>query len=105
MAIGWPTHAYPIEVVSDIPAAMGSQGMVTGRAFASSRWLSVIAVVHGGPDLSRSRTDDMASIARLRGFVTLARSSAHNLAPIRRSSQFSNPSAGGMVPTPRSPHA
>src|SRR6476661_2818274 len=66
-------RAYPIEAVSDIPAAMRINPMAVGHR-----------VVHGGPDYDRPVLVDHGVVARLERFVALAPlHQPHNLAPIR----------------------
>jgi len=77
-------RAYPIEAVSDIPAAMG----IAGEWLRNEMRINPIAVghrvVHGGPDYDRPVLVDHGVVARLERFVALAPlHQPHNLAPIR----------------------
>ena len=77
-------RAYPIEAVSDIPAAMG----ITGEWLRNELRINPMAVghrvVHGGPDYDRPVLVDHSVVARLERFVALAPlHQPHNLAPIR----------------------
>jgi acetate kinase len=77
-------RVYPIEAVSDIPAAMG----IAGEWLRNEHRISPIAVghrvVHGGPDYERPVLIDHGVVARLERFVALAPlHQPHNLAPIR----------------------
>src|SRR6476661_3338316 len=66
-------RAYPIEAVSDIPAALRISPMAVGHR-----------VVHGGPDYDRPVLIDHGVVSRLERFVALAPlHQPHNLAPIR----------------------
>jgi len=77
-------RAYPIEAVSDVPAAMD----IAGEWLRNELRISPIAVghrvVHGGPDYDRPVLIDHGVVARLERFVALAPlHQPHNLAPIR----------------------
>jgi acetate kinase len=77
-------RAYPIDLVSDIPAAIG----IAGEWLCDELRISPIAVghrvVHGGPDYDRPVLIDDGVVARLERFVALAPlHQPHNLAPIR----------------------
>lgn len=77
-------RVYPIESVSDVPAAMS----VVGGWLRNEIRVSPIAVghrvVHGGPDFSEPVLIDHGVVARLERFVALAPlHQPHNLAPIR----------------------
>jgi len=77
-------RAYPIESVSDIPAAM----VIAGGWLRDELRISPMAVghrvVHGGPDYDRPVLIDHGVVARLERFVALAPlHQPHNLAPIR----------------------
>lgn len=77
-------RAYPIEAVSDVPAAMG----VAGNWLRDELRIQPIAVghrvVHGGPAYERPVAIDHGVVARLERFVSLAPlHQPHNLAPIR----------------------
>jgi acetate kinase len=77
-------RVYPIEAVSDIPAAMG----IAGEWLRNELRINPIAVghrvVHGGPDYDRPVLIDHGVVARLERLVALAPlHQPHNLAPIR----------------------
>ncbi|WP_454624868.1 acetate/propionate family kinase [Bradyrhizobium cenepequi] len=77
-------RAYPIEAVSDIPAAMA----VAGGWLRDELRISPIAVghrvVHGGPDYDRPVAIDHGVVSRLERLIALAPlHQPHNLAPIR----------------------
>jgi acetate kinase len=77
-------RAYPIEAVSDVPAAM----VIAGGWLRDELRISPIAVghrvVHGGPDYDRPVLIDHGVVSRLERFVSLAPlHQPHNLAPIR----------------------
>jgi len=77
-------RVYPIEAVSDVPAAMS----IAGEWLRNELRISPIAVghrvVHGGPDYDRPVLIDHGVVARLERFVALAPlHQPHNLAPIR----------------------
>ena len=77
-------RAYPIEVIPNVPAAMG----VAGEWLRNEVLIDPLAVghrvVHGGPDYERPVLIDHGVVARLERFVTLAPlHQPHNLAPIR----------------------
>jgi acetate kinase len=77
-------RAYPIDIVPDVPAAMG----IAGDWLRDELRVHPIAVghrvVHGGPDYDRPALIDHGVVARLERFVPLAPlHQPHNLAPIR----------------------
>jgi acetate kinase len=77
-------RAYPIEAVSDVPAAM----VIAGGWLRDELRISPMAVghrvVHGGPDYDRPVLVDHGVVSRLERFVSLAPlHQPHNLAPIR----------------------
>jgi acetate kinase len=77
-------RAYPIDIVPDVPAAMG----IAGDWLRNELRVHPIAVghrvVHGGPDYDRPALIDHGVVARLERFVPLAPlHQPHNLAPIR----------------------
>jgi acetate kinase len=77
-------RAYPIEAVSDVPAAMA----VAGAWLREENNISPVAVghrvVHGGPDHARPILIDHGVVGRLERYVSLAPlHQPHNLAPIR----------------------
>jgi acetate kinase len=77
-------RAYPIEAVSDVPAAM----VIAGGWLRDELRISPMAVghrvVHGGPDYDRPVLIDHGVVSRLERFVALAPlHQPHNLAPIR----------------------
>jgi acetate kinase len=77
-------RVYPIEAVSDVPAAMG----VAGEWLRDELRISPMAVghrvVHGGPDYDRPLLIDHGVVARLERLIALAPlHQPHNLAPIR----------------------
>jgi acetate kinase len=77
-------RAYPIEAVSDVPAAMGIAGEWLRNELRISPMAVGHRVVHGGPDYDRPVLIDHGVVARLERFVALAPlHQPHNLAPIR----------------------
>jgi acetate kinase len=77
-------RAYPIEAVSDIPAAMDIAGEWLRNELRISPMAVGHRVVHGGPDYDRPVLIDHGVVARLERFVALAPlHQPHNLAPIR----------------------
>jgi acetate kinase len=77
-------RAYPIEAVSDIPAAMGIAGEWLRNEMRINPMAVGHRVVHGGPDYDRPVLVDHGVVARLERFVALAPlHQPHNLAPIR----------------------
>jgi acetate kinase len=77
-------RAYPIESVSDIPAALGTAGNWLRDELRISPMAVGHRVVHGGPDYDRPVLIDHGVVARLERFVALAPlHQPHNLAPIR----------------------
>ena len=77
-------RAYPIESVSDIPAALGTAGDWLRDELRISPMAVGHRVVHGGPDYDRPVLIDHGVVARLERFVALAPlHQPHNLAPIR----------------------
>ncbi|WP_439923081.1 acetate/propionate family kinase [Nitrobacter sp. JJSN] len=77
-------RVYPIESVSDVPAAM----RIAGEWLRNELRISPIAVghrvVHGGPDYDRPVLINHGVVAQLERFITLAPlHQPHNLAPIR----------------------
>ncbi|MGZ6023227.1 MAG: acetate/propionate family kinase [Rhizomicrobium sp.] len=77
-------RAYPIEAVSDIPAAMGIAGEWLRNEMRIDPMAVGHRVVHGGPDYDRPVLVDHSVLARLERFVALAPlHQPHNLAPIR----------------------
>jgi len=77
-------RAYPIEAVSDIPAAMGIAGEWLRNEMRINPMAVGHRVVHGGPDYDRPVLVDHGVVARLERFVALAPlHQQHNLAPIR----------------------
>jgi acetate kinase len=77
-------RVYPIESVSDVPAAMGIAGGWLRDELRISPMAVGHRVVHGGPDYDRPVLIDHGVVARLERFVALAPlHQPHNLAPIR----------------------
>jgi acetate kinase len=77
-------RAYPIESVSDIPAALGIAGTWLRDELRISPMAVGHRVVHGGPDYDRPVLIDHGVVSRLERFVALAPlHQPHNLAPIR----------------------
>jgi acetate kinase len=77
-------RAYPIEAVSDIPAAMGIAGEWLRNEMRINPMAVGHRVVHGGPAYDRPVLVDHGVVARLERFVALAPlHQPHNLAPIR----------------------
>lgn len=77
-------RAYPIESVSDVPAAMGVAGGWLRDELRISPMAVGHRVVHGGPDYDRPVLIDHGVVARLERFVALAPlHQPHNLDPIR----------------------
>jgi acetate kinase len=77
-------RAYPIDLVSDIPAAMGIAGEWLRDELRISPMAVGHRVVHGGPDNDRPVLIDHGVVARLERFVALAPlHQPHNLSPIR----------------------
>jgi acetate kinase len=77
-------RAYPIEAVSDIPAAMGIAGEWLRNEMRINPMAVGHRVVHGGPDYDRPVLVVHGVVARLERFVALAPlHQPHNLAPIR----------------------
>ena len=92
-------RAYPIESISDVPAAM----LVAGEWLRDELQLSPLAVghrvVHGGPDYDRPVLIDHGVVGRLERLTTLAPlHQPHNLAPIRSLlAKFPSLPAGRML--------
>ena len=77
-------RAYPIDLVSDIPAAIGIAGEWLRDELRISPMAVGHRVVHGGPDYDRPVLIDHGVVSRLERFVALAPlHQPHNLAPIR----------------------
>jgi len=77
-------RVYPIEAVSDIPAAMGIAGEWLRDELRINPMAVGHRVVHGGPDYDGPVLIDHGVVARLERFVALAPlHQPHNLAPIR----------------------
>jgi acetate kinase len=77
-------RAYPIESVSDVPAAMAIAGAWLRDELRISPMAVGHRVVHGGPDFDRPVLIDHGVVSRLERFVALAPlHQPHNLAPIR----------------------
>src|SRR6202030_3203947 len=77
-------RVYPIEAVSDIPAAMSIAGEWLRDELRISPMAVGHRVVHGGPDYDRPVMIDHGVVARLERFTALAPlHQPHNLAPIR----------------------
>ena len=77
-------RAYPIESVSDVPAALRTAGDWLRDELRISPIAVGHRVVHGGPDYDRPVLIDHGVVARLERFVALAPlHQPHNLAPIR----------------------
>ena len=77
-------RAYPIEAVSDVPAAMAIAGGWLRDELRISPMAVGHRVVHGGPDYDRPVLIDHGVVSRLERFVALAPlHQPHNLAPIR----------------------
>jgi len=77
-------RVYPIESVSDIPAAMGIASEWLQEKLRISPIAAGHRVVHGGPDYDRPVLIDHGVVARLERLVALAPlHQPHNLAPIR----------------------
>ncbi|ABE61731.1 acetate kinase [Nitrobacter hamburgensis X14] len=77
-------RAYPIESVSDVPAAMGVAGGWLRDELRISPMAVGHRVVHGGPDYDRPVLIDHGVVARLERFVALAPlHQPNNLDPIR----------------------
>src|SRR5258708_18585012 len=77
-------RAYPIDLVSDIPAAMGIAGEWLRDELRISPMAVGHRVVHGGPDNDRPVLIDHGFVARLERVVALAPlHQPHNLRPIR----------------------
>jgi acetate kinase len=77
-------RAYPVESVSDVPAAMGVAGAWLRNELRISPLAVGHRVVHGGPDFGQPVLIDHGVVARLERFVALAPlHQPHNLAPIR----------------------
>jgi acetate kinase len=77
-------RAYPIEAVSDVPAAMAIAGSWLRDELRISPMAVGHRVVHGGPDYDRPVLIDHGVVSRLERFVALAPlHQPHNLAPIR----------------------
>lgn len=77
-------RAYPIEAVSDIPAAMAIAGEWLRNEMRINPMAVGHRVVHGGPDYDRPVLVDHSVVARLERLVALAPlHQPHNLAPIR----------------------
>ena len=77
-------RAYPIESVSDVPAALRTAGDWLRDELRISPIAVGHRVVHGGPDYDRPVLIDHGVVVRLERFVALAPlHQPHNLAPIR----------------------
>jgi acetate kinase len=77
-------RAYPIESVSDIPAALATAAGWLRDELRISPMAVGHRVVHGGPNYDRPVLIDHGVVARLERFVSLAPlHQPHNLAPIR----------------------
>src|SRR5882762_3774892 len=77
-------RTYPIDLVSDIPAAISIAGEWLRDELRISPMAVGHRVVHGGPDYDRPVLIDHGVVARLERFVALAPlHQPHNLAPIR----------------------
>lgn len=77
-------RVYPVESVSDVPAAMGVAGGWLRNEIRISPMAVGHRVVHGGPDFGQPVLIDHGVVARLERFVALAPlHQPHNLAPIR----------------------
>jgi acetate kinase len=77
-------RAYPIEAVSDVPAAMAIAGGWLRDELRISPMAVGHRVVHGGPDYDRPVLIDHGVVSRLERLVALAPlHQPHNLAPIR----------------------
>jgi acetate kinase len=77
-------RAYPIESVSDIPAALATAAGWLRDELRISPMAVGHRVVHGGPNYDRPVLIDHGVVARLEKFVSLAPlHQPHNLAPIR----------------------
>jgi acetate kinase len=77
-------RAYPIDLVSDVPAAMGIAGEWLRDELRITPMAVGHRVVHGGPDYDRPVLIDHGVVARLERFVALAPlHQPHNLTPIR----------------------
>jgi acetate kinase len=77
-------RAYPIEAVSDVPAAMAIAGGWLRDELRINPMAVGHRVVHGGPDYDRPVLIDHGVVSRLERFVALAPlHQPHNLAPIR----------------------
>jgi acetate kinase len=77
-------RAYPIESVSDIPAALATAADWLRDELRISPMAVGHRVVHGGPNYDRPVLIDHGVVARLEQFVSLAPlHQPHNLAPIR----------------------
>ena len=77
-------RAYPIESVSDVPAAMGVAGGWLRDELRISPMAVGHRVVHGGPDYDRPVLIDHGVVVQLERFIALAPlHQPHNLAPIR----------------------
>ena len=77
-------RAYPIESVSDIPAAMAIAGAWLRDELRITPMAVGHRVVHGGPDYGRPVLIDFGVVSRLERYIALAPlHQPHNLAPIR----------------------
>ena len=77
-------RAYPIENVSDVPAAMAIAGAWLRDELRITPMAVGHRVVHGGPDYDRPVLIDHGVVSRLERYVALAPlHQPHNLAPIR----------------------
>jgi acetate kinase len=77
-------RAYPIESVSDVPAAMAIAGAWLRDELRINPMAVGHRVVHGGPDYDRPVLIDHGVVSRLERYVALAPlHQPHNLAPIR----------------------
>jgi acetate kinase len=77
-------RAYPIESVSDIPAAMAIAGAWLRDELRVTPMAVGHRVVHGGPDYERPVLIDHGVVSRLERYIALAPlHQPHNLAPIR----------------------